>query len=97
MMNIKIVERNKLPTKEMVLALLNGEDISEQVLFLYNNYITAASTLKINNVITENVDTYLDEDLLQTIKMNVLMSLPNLRKNIIRHLDVNDEFNIQIR
>ena len=96
-MNIKIVERNKLPTKEMVLALLNGEDISEQVLFLYNNYITAASTLKINNVITENVDTYLDEDLLQTIKMNVLMSLPNLRKNIIKHLDVNDEFNIQIR
>ncbi len=97
MMNIKIVERNKLPTKEMVLALLNGEDISEQVLYLYNNYITAASTLKINNVITENVDTYLDEDLLQTIKMNVLMSLPNLRKNIIKHLDVNDEFNIQIR
>ena len=87
----------KIPTKQMLLDLLNGKDSYEEILSLYHNYIIAASTMTTNNIITGESETYIDEDLMQVIKMNVVMSLPNLRKNLIRHLDENDEFEINIK
>ena len=89
--------KNKLPTEKMILDLLNGEDISEEILLLYHNYIVAASTMKINNVVYDKVETYIDEDLMQTIRMNIITCLPNLKKNLIRHLDSNDSFKINIK
>ena len=86
-----------LPSEKMILDLLNGEDISEEILYLYHNYIVSASTMTINNVVYDSTESYVDEDLMQTIRMNVLMCLPNLRKNLIRHLDSKDRFKINIR
>ena len=43
--------KNKLPTEKMIIDLLNGEDVSEEILSLYHNYIVAASTMTINNVV----------------------------------------------
>ena len=96
-MNLMYKSKNKLPTEKMILDLLNGEDISEEILYLYNNYIVAASTMTINNVVYDSTESYVDEDLMQTIRMNVLMCLPNLRKNLIRHLDSKDKFKINIK
>lgn len=96
-MNLIYKPKNKLPTEKMLLDLLNGEDISEEILYLYHNYIVAASTMTINNVVYDRTETYIDEDLLQTIRMNVITCLPNLRKNLIRHLDSKDRFKINIR
>ena len=89
--------KNKTPTEEMILDLLNGEDISEEILYLYHNYIVAASTMTINNVVYDSVESYVDEDLMQSIRMNIITCLPNLRKNLIRHLDSKDRFKINIR
>lgn len=88
--------RNRLPTEEMIISLLNGEDVSEEFLLLYHNYIVAASTMTINNVICDCAEKYVDEDLMQIIRMGIITSLPNLRKNVIRHLDEYDDFNIKI-
>ena len=96
-MNLIYNRKNKLPTERMILDLLNGEDISEEILYLYHNYIVAASTMTINNVVNDKVETYIDEDLMQTLRMNIIMCLPNLRKNLIRHLDSKDLFKINIR
>lgn len=96
-MNLIYKPKNKLPTEKMLLDLLNGEDISEEILYLYHNYIVAASTMSINNVVYDRTETNIDEDLLQTIRMNVITCLPNLRKNLIRHLDSKDRFKINIR
>ena len=53
--------------------------------------------MTINNVVYDSTESYVDEDLMQTIRMNVLTCLPNLRKNLIRHLDSKDSFKINIR
>lgn len=96
-MNLMYKSKNKLPTEKMILDLLNGEDISEEILYLYHNYIVAASTMTINNVVYDSVESYVDEDLMQSIRMNIITCLPNLRKNLIRHLDSKDRFKINIR
>ena len=49
-----------------------------------------------NNTISGKSESYVDEDLMQAIKMNVFISLSNLRKNLIRHLDMDDDFEINI-
>lgn len=96
-MNLMYKSKNKLPTEKMILDLLNGEDISKEILYLYHNYIVAASTMTINNVVYDSVESYVDEDLMQSIRMNIITCLPNLRKNLIRHLDSKDSFKINIR
>lgn len=96
-MNLMYKSKNKLPTEKMILDLLNGEDISEEILYLYHNYIVAASTMTINNIVYDSVESYVDEDLMQSIRMNIITCLPNLRKNLIRHLDSKDSFKINIR
>lgn len=53
-MNLMYKSKNKLPTEKMIIDLLNGEDISEEILSLYHNYIVAASTMTINNVVYYN-------------------------------------------
>ena len=91
------LKSKKTPTEQMLVDLLNGNDISVEILSLYHNYIVAASTMSANNIITGVLESYIDEDLMQVIKMNVVMSLPNLRKKLISHLDENDEFKINIK
>lgn len=84
-------------TEQLLLDLLNGKDVSEEIICLYNNYILSASTMTTNNIISGNTETYIDEDLMQVIKMNIYMSLPNLRKNLKRYLDKDDDFNINVK
>ena len=96
-MNLTYRSKNKLLTEKMIVDLLNGEDISDEILYLYHNYIVAASTMTINNVVYDSAENYVDEDLMQTIRMNVIKCLPNLRKNLICHLDSKDKFEINIR
>lgn len=96
-MNLMYKSKNKLPTEKMILDLLNGEDISEEILYLYHNYIVAASTMTIKNIVYDSIESYVDEDLMQSIRMNIITCLPNLRKNLIRHLDGNDEFKINMK
>lgn len=53
--------------------------------------------MTIKNVVYDSIESYVDQDLMQTIIMNVIGCLPNLRKNLIRHLDDEDDFKINIK
>lgn len=91
----KTKSQGKLPSREMVVDLMNGEDVTESVLNLFHFYIIKASTITTDapNGVKEK---YLDEDLFQMIQINVMTSLPNLRKNLLHHLDPNHPFFIRI-
>ncbi len=82
---------------EIILALLNGEDMTEKVLSFYRPYIISASKITVNDAFGECVDSYVDDDLFQTIQIAIAAALPNLKKNIQRHLDPDDDFQIHLQ
>ena len=88
--------REEFLSDEIILALLNGDDVAEEVLLFYRPYIFAVSKIIVRDSFDNYVDSYIDDDLFQTIQIAIVSALPNLRKNILRHLDPHDEYKIEL-
>ena len=86
-----------LPEKEMILQFINGKDISDTVIEFYDKYIIKISELMIIDSEYNIEVKYTDNDLMQDLYLSVLECLPNLRRNIIRLLDAEDDFLIKIK
>lgn len=54
------------------------------------------SKITVKDSLDNCVDSYVDDDLFQTIQIAIVSALPNLRKNILRHLDPDDEYKIEL-
>lgn len=80
-----------------ILQFLNGKDISGTVIDFYSKYIFRISELTITDSENSVELKYIDRDLMQDLYLSVLECLPNLRRNIIRHLDAEDDFLIKIK
>ena len=85
-----------LPDKGMILQFINGKDISDEVIEFYDKYIIKISELMIIDSEYNIEVKYIDSDLMQDLYLSILECLPNLRKNIIRHLDSDDDFLIKM-
>ena len=85
-----------LPDKGMILQFINGKDISDEVIEFYDKYIIKISELMIIDSEYNIEVKYIDSDLMQDLYLSILECLQNLRKNIIRHLDSDDDFLIKI-
>lgn len=80
-----------------ILQFLNGNDISDTVINFYSRYIFRISELTVTDSEHSVEVKYIDRDLMQELYLSILECLPNLRKNIIRHLDTADNFSIKIK
>ncbi len=89
--------RKSLLDNDTVLQFINGEDISAIVIDFYSGYIFKISELVITDSENDVEVKYVDKDLVQSLNLSVIECLPNLRRNIKRHLDPNDDFEIRIK
>lgn len=78
------------------MQFVNGKDISDKVIDFYSGYVYKISELIIIDPENDIEVKYLDKDLMQDLYLSILECLPNLRKNIIRHLEPSDNFTIKI-
>lgn len=75
--------KNKVPPADIILGLLNNKKEKEdELLIFYDSYIKAASFICLTSV-QQNISDY-DEDLAQEMRLNLIKSVPVLRKRIIR-------------
>ena len=80
-----------------ILQFINGKDISGTVIDFYGKYIFRISELTITDSEHSVELKYIDRDLMQDLYLSVLECLPNLRRNIIRNMDEEDDFLIKIK
>lgn len=75
--------KNKVPPADIILGLLNNKKEKEdELLNFYDSYIKAASFICLTSL-QQNISDY-DEDLAQEMRLNLIKSVPVLRKRIIR-------------
>lgn len=93
------IEKNNISSfdSKTILQFLNGKDISGMFINFYSKYIFRISELTITDSEHSVELKYIDRDLMQDLYLSVLECLPNLRRNIIRHLDTEDDFLIKIK
>ncbi len=96
-MEYKRNSKESLPDRKTVLQFINGQNISETVIDFYSKYILKISELTLTDPEHSFEIKYIDRDLMQDLYVSLLECLPNLKKNIIRHLDVSDDFSIKIK
>jgi hypothetical protein len=93
---MKCSAKSTLLDAKVVLEFINGKDISDTLINFYAAYISKISELVVTD--TENCIEvkYVDKDLIQQLNLCLIECQTNLRKNIRKHLNPNDDFKIQI-
>lgn len=84
-----------LITRESIIDLLNNKSITDIILKKCERYITEVATVSVYDSDGMLIKKVIDEDLYQEISLNLIQSLPNLKKKLERHFNKNDELQIK--
>lgn len=80
-------KKTKIPPADIILALLNNEPQKDiDLLDFYDGYIHAAATEPVYTVDGNRTGYFINEDLVQEIRIEFLKSLPPLRKRLIQNI-----------